>query len=151
MIEFYLILSAITKVPTGVFWRLMVGTLVMLVGGFLGEAGYLAVWPAFIIGMVGWVFILYEIFAGQAGKISAEKAPASVQSAFNLMRWIVTIGWAIYPIGYFFGYLTGSSPADSMKALNVIYNLADLLNKVAFGVIIWSVAVSETENASVRK
>lgn len=151
MIEFYLILSAITKVPTGVFWRLMVGTLVMLVGGFLGEAGYLAVWPAFIIGMVGWLYILYEIFAGQAGKINAEKAPASVQSAFNLMRWIVTIGWAIYPIGYFFGYLTGSSPADSMKALNVIYNLADLLNKVAFGVIIWSVAVSETENASARK
>jgi bacteriorhodopsin len=151
MIEFYLILSAITKVPTGVFWRLMIGTLVMLVGGFLGEAGYLAVWPAFIIGMVGWLYILYEIFAGQAGKINAEKAPASVQSAFSLMRWIVTIGWAIYPIGYFFGYLTGSSPADSMKALNVIYNLADLLNKVAFGVIIWSVAVSETENASARK
>jgi bacteriorhodopsin len=124
---------------------------VMLVGGFLGEAGYLAVWPAFIIGMVGWLYILYEIFAGQAGKINAEKAPASVQSAFSLMRWIVTIGWAIYPIGYFFGYLTGSSPADSMKALNVIYNLADLLNKVAFGVIIWSVAVSETENASARK
>jgi bacteriorhodopsin len=151
MIEFYLILSAITKVPTGVFWRLMIGTLVMLVGGFLGEAGYLAVWPAFIIGMVGWLYIIYEIFAGQAGKINAEKAPASVQSAFSLMRWIVTIGWAIYPIGYFFGYLTGSSPADSMKALNVIYNLADLLNKVAFGVIIWSVAVSETENASARK
>jgi bacteriorhodopsin len=151
MIEFYLILSAITKVPTGVFWRLMIGTLVMLVGGFLGEAGYLAVWPAFIIGMVGWLYILYEIFAGQAGKINAERAPASVQSAFSLMRWIVTIGWAIYPIGYFFGYLTGSNPADSMKALNVIYNLADLLNKIAFGVIIWSVAVSETENNSARK
>jgi bacteriorhodopsin len=151
MIEFYLILSAITKVPTGVFWRLMIGTLVMLVGGFLGEAGYLAVWPAFIIGMVGWLYILYEIFAGQAGKINAERAPASVQSAFSLMRWIVTIGWAIYPIGYFFGYLTGSNPADSMKALNVIYNLADLLNKIAFGVIIWSVAVSETENTSARK
>jgi bacteriorhodopsin len=151
MIEFYLILSAITKVPTSVFWRLMVGTLVMLVGGFLGEAGYMSVWPAFIIGMVGWIFILYEIFAGQAGKINAEKAPASVQSAFSLMRWIVTIGWAIYPVGYFFGYLTGSSPADSMKALNVIYNLADVLNKIAFGVIIWSVAVSETENASAKR
>jgi bacteriorhodopsin len=151
MVEFYLILSAITKVPAGVFWRLIIGTLVMLVGGYLGEAGYLAVWPAFIIGMVGWVFILYEIFAGQAGKINAEKSPASVQSAFSLMRWIVTIGWAIYPVGYFFGYLTGSNPADSMKALNVIYNLADVLNKIAFGVIIWSVAVSESESASVKK
>jgi bacteriorhodopsin len=151
MVEFYLILSAITKVPGGVFWRLMIGTLVMLIGGYLGEAGYVSVWPAFIVGMLGWAFILYEIFFGEAGKINAEKAPVSVQSAFSLMRWIVTIGWAIYPIGYFFGYLTGSSPADSMKALNVIYNLADLLNKVAFGVIIWTVAVSETEKASAER
>jgi len=61
------------------------------------------------------------------------------------MRWIVTIGWAIYPIGYFFGYLTGASPEASSNALNIIYNLADVLNKIAFVVIIWSVAVSESE------
>lgn len=148
MIEFYLILSAITKVPVGVFWRLMIGTLVMLVGGYLGEAGYMAVWPAFIIGMVGWAYILYEIFMGQASKINAQSAPPSVQSAFNTMRLIVTIGWAIYPLGYFFGYLTGASPANSMNALNIIYNLADVLNKIAFGLIIWKVAVGESENAA---
>jgi bacteriorhodopsin len=147
MIEFYLILAAIAKVPAGVFWRLLIGTMVMLVGGYLGEAGYMAVWPAFIIGMVGWGVILYEIFFGQASKISAESAPPSVKSAFNTMRWIVTIGWAIYPIGYFFGYLTGASPASSANALNIIYNLADVLNKIAFGLIIWWVAVGETENA----
>ena len=146
MIEFYLILSAITKVPVGVFWRLMIGTLVMLIGGYLGEAGYMAVLPAFIIGMLGWAYILYEIFMGQASKINAEKAPPSVQSAFKTMRLIVTFGWAIYPIGYFFGYFTGSSPTDSANALNIIYNLADVLNKIAFGLIIWTVAVSETES-----
>jgi bacteriorhodopsin len=69
-----------------------------------------------------------------------------VQSAFSLMRWIVTIGWAIYPVGYFFGYLTGASVESSANALNIIYNLADVLNKIAFGLIIWSVAVSESEN-----
>lgn len=145
MIEFYLILSAITKVPAGVFWRLMIGTIVMLVGGYVGEAGYVKALPAFVIGMAGWAYILYEIFFGQAGKINAQSAPPAVQSAFNLMRWIVTVGWAIYPIGYFFGYLTGNSPADSANALNIIYNAADVLNKIAFGLIIWSVAVSESE------
>lgn len=147
MIEFYLILSAIAKVPAGVFWRLMVGTLVMLVGGYLGEAGYIGVWPGFIVGMIGWIFILYEIFAGQAGKINAQSAPPAVQSAFGTMRWIVTIGWAIYPFGYFFGYLTGNSPESSANALNIIYNAADVLNKIAFGLIIWKVAVSESENS----
>jgi bacteriorhodopsin len=150
MIEFYLILSAITKVPTGVFWRLMVGTLVMLVGGYLGEARYVAAWPAFIVGMAGWAYILYEIFAGQASKINAQSAPPSVQSAFSTMRLIVTIGWAIYPVGYFFGYLTGSGPEASANALNLIYNLADVLNKIAFGLIIWSVAVSESEASAKR-
>jgi len=145
MIEFYLILSAITKVSTGVFWRLLIGTLVMLVGGYVGEAGYADVTTAFIVGMAGWFYILYEIFAGEASKISANKAPATVQKAFNTMRLIVTFGWAIYPLGYYFGYLTGADPASSMASLNIIYNLADVLNKIAFGVIIWSVAVSESK------
>jgi sensory rhodopsin len=148
MVEFYLILRAIGTVSAGIFWRLMIGTLVMLGGGYAGEVGYLAVWPAFIIGMAGWVFILYEIFLGEAGKMSADQAPPSVQSAFSTMRWIVTIGWAIYPLGYFYGYLATSDPAAAAETLNVIYNLADVLNKIAFGVIIWNVAVTESDSSS---
>ena len=142
MIEFYLILRAITAVSGGVFWRLMIGTLVMLVGGYAGEVGYIGAWMGFIIGMAGWAYILYEIFAGEASRVAAESAPPSVQSAFSTMRWIVTIGWAIYPLGYFMGYLNG---AVSDESLNVIYNIADVWNKIAFGVIIWNVAVTESE------
>ena len=142
MIEFYLILRAITAVSGGVFWRLTIGTLIMLIGGYLGEAGYINVTVGFIIGMAGWAYILYEIFAGEAGKVAANDAPASVKSAYSTMRWIVTIGWAIYPLGYFFGYMAGGA---SMESLNIIYNLADVLNKIAFGVIIWNVAVTESE------
>ena len=80
--------------------------------------------------------------------MSAEKASAAVKSAFSTMRWIVTIGWAIYPIGYFYGYLATGDPAGSADMLNIIYNFADVLNKIAFGVIIWNVAVTESESAS---
>ena len=93
--------------------------------------------------MLGWAFILYEVFAGEASKVAASEAPASVQSAFSTMRWIVTIGCAIYPIGYFMGYMNG---AVSDESLNIIYNVADVWNKIAFGVIIWNVAVSESES-----
>ena len=61
------------------------------------------------------------------------------------MRNIVTIGWAIYPIGYFLGYLTGAEPGSSDNMLNIVYNIADVVNKIAFGVIIWTVAVAETD------
>ena len=41
MVEFYLILAAIGKANSGMFWRLLIGSLVMLIGGYLGEAGYI--------------------------------------------------------------------------------------------------------------
>ena len=148
--EFYLILSAIAKPPVGIFWRLMVGIFVMLVFGYLGETGYMGLWPAFIVSMGGWLFVIYEIFAGEASRMSAAHAPASVQSAYQTMRLIVVFGWAVYPIGYFLGYLTGGDPADSSNVLNIVYNFADVLNKIAFGVVIWSVAVSESEAAAAK-
>ena len=62
MIEFYLILAACTAIAVGVFWRLMIGTMVMLIGGYLGEAGFINSTVGFVIGMAGWGYILYEIF-----------------------------------------------------------------------------------------
>ena len=144
MIEFYLILAACTAIAVGVFWRLMIGTMVMLIGGYLGEAGFINSTVGFVIGMAGWGYILYEIFAGEAGKVAAEGAPPSVQSAFNTMRLIVTIGWAIYPLGYFFGYMTGGVDANS---LNLIYNVADVVNKIGFCLAIWAAATSQSEAA----
>ena len=144
MIEFYLILAACTAIAVGVFWRLMIGTMVMLIGGYLGEAGFINATVGFVIGMAGWGYILYEIFAGEAGKVAAEGAPPSVQSAFNTMRLIVTIGWAIYPLGYFFGYMTGGVDANS---LNLIYNVADVVNKIGFCLAIWAAATSQSEAA----
>lgn len=141
MIEFYLILAAIAVVASGVFWRLLIGTLVMLVGGFMGEAGMMDPTLGFVIGMAGWIFILYEIFAGEASQINAASGNVNCQKAFNGMKWIVTIGWAIYPIGYFMGYLAGGTDANSV---NLIYNLADLVNKIGFGLFIWVAAVADS-------
>ena len=50
------------------------------------------------------------------------------------------MGWAIYPIGYVIGAGDGGD-----AALNLIYNLADFVNKIAFGAVIWAAATSATE------
>ena len=144
IIEFYLILAAITVVSVSLFWRLLIASLVMLIAGYLGEVNSgnsSMLWIFFIIGLIAWVYIIYEIFAGEASKISAEKGTEASKKAFNALRLIVTIGWAIYPLGYLYGYAGGGDIA----ALNIIYNLADFINKIAFGLIIWSCAVSESE------
>ena len=140
IVEFYLILAAIAVVQSSLFWRLLIASVVMLVAGYLGEVGSINVWVGFVIGMLGWLYIIYEIFAGEASQINASKGTASSQKAFNALRLIVTIGWAIYPIGYVLGYTGGGSA----EGLNIIYNLADFVNKIAFGVVIWAAATSDT-------
>jgi bacteriorhodopsin len=141
IVEFYLILAAIAVVAASLFWRLLIASVVMLVAGYLGEVGAMNVWLAFIIGMAGWIYIIYEIFAGEASQISASDGTPASQRAFNALRIIVTVGWAIYPLGYVLGY-AGAGSAD---ALNIIYNLADFVNKIAFGVVIWVAATSDAK------
>ena len=136
IVEFYLILAAVTAVTSVLFWRLLGASLVRLGFGFLGEAGLMDVTVGFIIGMAGWIYIIYEIFAGEAAKLSEDSKNAGGQFAFNTLRLIVTVGWAIYPIGYFLGYLSGSETTD-FGTVNIIYNIADLVNKTAFGLAIW--------------
>jgi len=138
MVEFYLILEAVRKVPSGIFWRLLIGSLVMIIGGYLGEAGYIPATLGFVIYMTGWIYILYEIFSGEAGKVAAKSGNKSFSTAFSSLRIIVTVGWAIYPLGYIFTNLIGGIDAES---LNVIYNFADFVNKIAFGLIIWAAAI----------
>merc|ERR1711963_402354 len=99
MVEFYLILSAVQpNISGGMFWRLLVGTVVMLAAGYCGEAGSVAA--------------------------SGDKVNVHVKTSFSTMRFIVTVGWSIYPLGYFFGYLMGGVDDDS---LNLVYNLADFV------------------------
>ena len=142
MIEFYLILSAVTKVPAGVFWRLLIGSVAMLGFGYAGESGMMDAKLAFIPSMAAWFYIIWEIFKGEASQINAGLANANVQKAYKTMTLLVTVGWSIYPLGYFFGYFMGS---QDPVMLNVIYNVADFWNKIAFGVVIWAAAVADSE------
>jgi bacteriorhodopsin len=143
IVEFYLILAAIAVVRAALFWKLLIASLVMLIFGYLGELGVMDYWLAFVISMAGWIYIIYEIFAGEASQISAANGTAASQTAFNALRLIVTVGWAIYPIGYVLG-AGGDGGAD---ALNIVYNLADFVNKIAFGVVIWTAATASSESA----
>merc|ERR1711869_112355 len=146
MIEFYLILSAVQpNLGKGMFFRLLVGTVAMLAFGYAGEAGFLPAFLGFVLGMAGWGFILFEIFSGEAGTIcaSGDGVNKYVKESFNTMRFIVTIGWSIYPLGYFFGYLMG---AVEDSTLNLVYNLADLVNKIAFCLAIWQSAVKDSKS-----
>ena len=146
MIEFYLILVAAgLAVSAGVFWRLLIGTLVMLLGGYAGENGWLSPTVGFVIGMAGWIFIVFEIFRGESSTLATKNE--SVKYAFRSMGLIVVIGWSIYPIGYIFGLLTPmiGFGGININFLNITYNLADFVNKILFGLIIWNAAYKDSQ------
>ncbi len=146
VVEFYLILAAIGVGTFAMFRNLMGASIVMLVAGFFGESGAMdstidlsaEIW--WVIGMAGWGYILYELWSGDVKEASETGSP-SVQYAFNSMRMIVTVGWAIYPLGY----LMGAGTIDGMGTddMNILYNIADLVNKGAFGMMIWYAAKME--------
>ena len=145
LLTFYLILAAVRKVSLNIFWRILAGSLVMVVSGFLGELDYINSLLGFVIAVAAWIYVLYEIYSGEAGEMVAKSGNKSLVTAYSAMRIIVTIGWAIYPLGYVFSYLTGSGSLDS-NSLNIIYNLADFINKIAFGLIIYACAVFNTSS-----
>jgi bacteriorhodopsin len=141
MIEFNLILKAAGKETTpGMFWRLLLGTIVMLACGFAGEIKAMPAGSGFVGGMAGWFFILNEIFNGEAGGTASE-CSENVATSFDTMRKIVTVGWSIYPIGYLFGYMLGN--VDQTQ-LNLVYNVADLVNKIGFVLSCWSCAKADS-------
>merc|ERR1712146_825809 len=84
-----------------------------------------------------------EILAGESAQASgATNVSEAVKQSFNNMRIIVSLGWAIYPAGYFLGQM--NKTASAAEALNVTYNIADFVNKIAFVLACWSCAKSDS-------
>ena len=144
IVEFYLILAAVTIVPFLLFWKLLGASLLMLVFGFVGETGLFNTNLAFFLGVGAWGYIIYEVFLGEASKLNKASANAGGQFAFNTLRIILTAGWFIYPLGYYLGYMGGGTDTGTV---NIIYNIADLVNKTSFGLALC--AGAKMDSASV--
>ena len=145
MVEFYIVLAAVTAVSrsssqTFRFFNFNVSF------GYLGETGAVAAinsTTGFVGGMLCWGLMLREIWSGEAAQVNAGSKNAAAHYAFDGMKKIVTFGWAIYPIGYFLGYFT--TGGVDMDLTNQVYNLADFVNKILIGMIVYAAAKMDTK------
>ena len=141
-VEFYLL--------TGVGLKKMVtASIIMLITGYFGEAGLLPVaniGPAFwgLLSGLAYLFIVNEVYRGEIA-LAAAKASKKIANANSLLLKFIIIGWGIYPLGYLIG--TGDGQWYSVingiidtDARELIYNIGDAVNKIGFGLVIWSVA-----------
>lgn len=150
-VEFYLILRAVGATQS-LLWKMIAYSLLMLVAGYIGEAVYPENSPLWgIISTVGYVGILYEVWFGSASKLAGNSNDPRLQAAIKSLGWFVFAGWAIYPIGYMAipdsGWLSGVISAES---LDLFYNIGDAINKIGFGLVIYSLAVSSSKATEVE-
>jgi len=141
-VEFYLITKK-AGAKTSLLWKLIFASVIMLVTGYWGEAvarDQAAFWG--LVSGLAYFYIVYEVFAGEVAKLAKASNPA-VQKAVNALLKFVLIGWAIYPIGYMAGTADGQWYAfmkDLPLDMDIIYNIGDAVNKIGFGLVIYSLS-----------
>jgi len=144
-VEFYLITKK-AGAKASLLWKLIFASVIMLVTGFWGETfgkEHAAFWG--LLSGLAYFYIVYEVFAGEVAKLAKASNPA-VQKAVNALLKFLIIGWAIYPIGYMAGTYNdqwyafmGNLPLN----MDIIYNIGDAVNKIGFGLVIYSLSRSK--------
>ena len=123
------------------------GALIMIGFGYLGESGAIPGMAGLVLGGVGWAMIIVATgtpWSNGKGVDNNKIAPELMWSA-NALRWFIVVGWIIYPIGYLFNPTAGVSDAVSAEIMAVLYNIADIINKIGFGIVAWIGAKKASE------
>jgi len=150
-VEFYLITRK-AGAKIGLMWTLITASLVMLVTGYFGETidrGNSVMWG--VISGLAYFYIVYLVWFGDVAKLAKTAGP-QVAKAVNILSWFVLVGWAIYPLGYILGTPGGlfgmqlvSDPAAASHSMDIVYNIADAVNKIGFGLVIYSLSRSSED------
>lgn len=137
VLALYFFINAFAPLTLGLFWRLLVAAVVMVLARFMGEVNLIHPTLGFLIGLALWLYILGEAFFGRMGE-RAKEGSESAQRGYFWLRLILTIGWAIYPLCYFIAAFSGGIDA---RSLAITYNLADFVNVIAYVVAVLTIAM----------
>ena len=136
LVEFGLIVAIAGAASKGFVTRIVIADIIMIVTGYLGEVGTegevsTIVW--FVISSLAWFYIVYAVF-----QVKLDGMPDYAANAVRIMRRFVMLGWAIYPIGTAieeFMKLSGADVTAAVAIAAIVYVIADVLNKVGFGMV----------------
>jgi bacteriorhodopsin len=122
----------------------------MLITGYIGEVldpTKSVLWG--VISGAAYFYIAYLVWFGEVAKLSQTAGP-SVAKATKILAWFVLVGWAIYPLGYILGTEGGlfgmklvADKAAALHAMDIVYNIADAINKIGFGLVIYALSRNE--------
>ena len=144
VLTLYFLIQTVSNTPTGLFWRLLIASVAMVLARYMGETDLLYPTLGFLIGLLLWLYVLGELYFGRMAEINAESASDPVRLGFFWLRLIVTIGWALYPVSYLIVRLGNGADVARMS---IIYNLADLINQITFVLAVLATAISDSAHS----
>jgi len=136
LVEFGLIVAIAGAATKGFVTRLVIADIIMIVTGYLGEVGEPGSannWIMFLISSAAYVYIAYSVL-----QVKTDGMKDYAANAVKVMRRFVVLGWAIYPVGTAteeFMTLGGADITAAAAIAAIVYVVADVLNKVGFGMV----------------
>jgi len=125
------------------------GSLIMMISGYIGQMQIdqaiqdgstppVTHWYWFVQGLIGFVAVLSIVGSplnGAYGIDDSRIQDESIRHALLNLRRLMLFGWLIYPIGYIVGAQQPSGEDPSLLMM-LVYNMADLVNKLGFVIIV---------------
>ena len=124
------------------------GALIMIGFGYAGEAGLMQPVLALLLGGMGWAMIIVATGTPWSSGLGVDndKISSELMWSANALRWFIVVGWIIYPLGYLFSPEVALIEMDNgAELMAVAYNVADIINKIGFGIVAWMGAKKATE------
>ena len=124
------------------------GALIMIGFGYAGEAGLMQPVLALLLGGMGWAMIIVATGTPWSSGLGVDndKISSELMWSANALRWFIVVGWVIYPLGYLFSpEVALIEMDDGAELMAVAYNVADIINKIGFGIVAWMGAKKATE------
>tara|TARA_Y100000991_G_scaffold177336_1_gene139488 strand:+ start:45 stop:770 length:726 start_codon:yes stop_codon:yes gene_type:complete len=149
-VEFYLLTRA-AGATKSLLWKLIIASTWMLVCGYVGESfsdgttAHSVTWG--VLSTLGYIYILHAVWFGEVAQLAEKSNSDVVKRGVRTLAWFVLVGWAIYPIGYMCmdgGWLNTAMGWGS-ENVDLWYNIADAINKIGFGLVVYNIAISESK------
>ena len=149
-VEFYLLTRA-AGATKSLLWKLIIASAWMLIAGYIGEeftdgsTAHSVKWG--VLSTIGYIYILYTAWFGEVAQLAEKSNSDVVKKGVRTLAWFVLVGWAIYPIGYMCmegGWLNTALGWESTN-VDLWYNIADAINKIGFGLVVYNIAITESK------
>ncbi len=131
---------------------LIVADVIMIITGYAAEVIFRRgaineAWPFFLVGCIAFLFILYLLYSVVSA--AQENALGPISDGLDAMKLFILIGWSIYPICFILIMISNTPEMKVTREL--LFNIADAVNKIGLAVIAVSAARAVARDREIKE